>query len=223
MEAELLIEPLHIRRYYLAAKYVLKLKSLKGNNYIINSLNDLYRLCQNCYWRRKSKPLLIVTHENIKTTPVYCSQRMEMFSLDTWVSSVDLTDVIRINVACVDKAKDSYDVGTLKNLCEKFVFRNYGTFYKIYTDASKQKENVGVAWFDPQSGNNVSKGIWYKTIQPTLLRFAWFEGFQIGRPELVTAFRLRSGHVPLNSFLHLIKLKVSPYCDVCKIVDDVYH
>lgn len=49
MEAELGIQPLDIRRRYLAGKFWLKSKSL-GDNSTVEILNNLSGLCNNFYW-----------------------------------------------------------------------------------------------------------------------------------------------------------------------------
>ncbi|CAH2234289.1 jg15016 [Pararge aegeria aegeria] len=41
--------------------------------------------------------------------------------------------------------------------------------------------------------------------------------------EVVTALRLRSGHIPLNSFAALMGKVPSPNCSECDVVEDVYH
>lgn len=52
MESELLLQPLHIRRTYLAGKFWLKSKSLTQNSFNL-ILQNLSSSCQNFYWSRK--------------------------------------------------------------------------------------------------------------------------------------------------------------------------
>lgn len=37
------------------------------------------------------------------------------------------------------------------------------------------------------------------------------------------AYRLRSGHMPLNGFKFLMKKTESPNCDLCGVFEDIYH
>lgn len=67
------------------------------------------------------------------------------------------------------------------------------------------------------------KGIWYKIIQNEPPRFPWFNNYDLNRNVLVTAHRLRSGHMPLNGFAFLMKKVNSPNCQVCNMVEDVHH
>lgn len=68
------------------------------------------------------------------------------------------------------------------------------------------------------------KGLWYRTIQQKLPRIPWSDVVSCSRELLVLAFRIRSGHVPTNSFLHLMGVSPSPLCNFClNKLDDLYH
>lgn len=75
-------------------------------------------------------------------------------------------------------------------------------------------------YFDERS---VEKGIWYRTIQNDPCRIPWFDECKLSRNMLTTAFRLRSGHIPLNKFAYLMKKVPSPLCTECGIIEDAVH
>lgn len=358
MECELYLQPLGVRRYYLAGKYWLKRRSDAGGE-IIHLLDELNGLSENTLWRRRAKPLLVIIHNLYKDIPIHSSHKNEMFSLDQWVSSVDISN-LKFNIDFVNKPKRSYNADQLKNRCEEYLSSEYKNYYRIYTDGSKVNDMSGLAIFDPQtnsaikvkiktkisimsteliaiaeaisyidsfeagyyvvlsdsksaiqhiarcttrvrgtpiaysilesiiglsargkhvslqwipshvglSGNDeadrlagealvdgitmdflpyhsdlltlvkekcrnnwkeyfdersLTKGIWYRTIQPGLSRSPWFEGSGMVRSDIVTMMRLRSGHIPLNSFGHLMGKVTSPNCTECNVIEGVYH
>lgn len=75
-------------------------------------------------------------------------------------------------------------------------------------------------YFDERSKE---KGIWYKIIQSAPPRIPWFAEVNFNRNTVVTALRLRSGHVPSRKFGHLMKKYDSPNCETCGTVDDIQH
>ncbi|CAH2101041.1 unnamed protein product [Euphydryas editha] len=136
---------------------------------------------------------------------------------------------------------------TLLNFPEEVAFRLTDTEYKIFyqidilakeascDDVSSDvlpfftdciylvKEHCSLLWkvhFDERS---VEKGIWYRTLQNEPWKSPWFEAVNINRNTLITAFRLRSGHIPLHKFGFLMKKVASPLCSECRMVEDVYH
>lgn len=70
---------------------------------------------------------------------------------------------------------------------------------------------------------STEKGIWYRTIQNLPNTVPWFDDAGLSREALVTAFRLRSGHIPLNYFYHLMGKKDSPNCISCGKTEDLLH
>jgi hypothetical protein len=46
---------------------------------------------------------------------------------------------------------------------------------------------------------------------------------EMSRKLVVPAHRLRSGHLPLNSFKFLMRKSDSPIYELCGVNDDVYH
>ncbi|XP_045452977.1 uncharacterized protein LOC123662136 [Melitaea cinxia] len=94
----------------------------------------------------------------------------------------------------------------------------------LYSDILiKLKAIVIKFWQEYFDERSKSKGIWYRTIQPTLCNHPWFLGANMSRSETVTAFRLRSGHIPLNSFAALMGKSTSPTCLECDKIEDVLH
>lgn len=283
-----------------------------------------------------------------------------MFTLDTWVTNVDLSNIVKLNIANVTKGKKQYNPTNLKNITINFLNEKYGDYYKIFTDGSKDNCNIGAAFFDPQTNNSLqikikcnmnimrveliaiaealsyvescsshnyvifsdsksalqhlirctkkkrgipiaynildclsrlnnnhksvimqwvpahiglienekvdqlakeaavdglefscntlfsdqfpivrercyklwteyfdqrslTKGIWYRTIQPNIHRFPWVDQTRMSRTDITMALRLRAGHVPLNAFAYLMGKVISPMCSVCNIVEDVHH
>lgn len=113
MESELSLQPLHVRRHYLAGKFYLKLKSL-ANNEINDKISELSYLCSGRYWARKRKPLLSSTHEYFKDIPIYCSKVLEMYCMDIWVGNIDLSSCIYSKIEGVEKAKRALSSSYLK-------------------------------------------------------------------------------------------------------------
>lgn len=74
-------------------------------------------------------------------------------------------------------------------------------------------------YFDERSK---SKGIWYRTLQSQPHRSPWFVG-DVSRKLVVIAHRLRSGHIPLRVFAHMMGKVTSPNCEICDKPEDVYH
>lgn len=359
MESELSLPPLHIRRLYLAGKFWLKSKALI-NNISILPLCELSSFCGAQRWKRKKNPALVTIHDILKDTPIHVGQMLEIFSLDTWVSHLNIAGVINFNIPSIIKPKRYYKINDITNKCNEFIKKDFYHFYKIYTDGSKDKNNIAAAFFDPQNKNfmkfkitynccimfaeliaiaeaisylesiendrcvifsdsksalqhlaritstvrclpiayniissilsmkargkniilqwipshaniagndeadklakealsegvtvyylpfftdciyimrfkiyeiwkeyfdkrSVEKGIWYKTIQCQPLAVPWISNCSMSRNEIVVAFRLRSGHLPLNKFMFLMGKSQSPNCVDCGMVEDAQH
>ncbi|KAL0881953.1 hypothetical protein ABMA27_001708 [Loxostege sticticalis] len=99
-------------------------------------------------------------------------------------------------------------------VCVKPIYSEILSKYKAKT------HNIFKEYFDERS---LEKGIWYKTIQCQPPRIPWFTKQKMKRAFVVTALRLRSGHMPLNKFAHLMKKTDSPNCVVCNQIEDVQH
>lgn len=75
-------------------------------------------------------------------------------------------------------------------------------------------------YFDKRS---LEKGIWYKTLQGQPFRVPWFLNSNLSRKLVVTAHRLRSGHIPCNKFAFMMRKTNSPNCVECGVVEDLQH
>lgn len=78
-------------------------------------------------------------------------------------------------------------------------------------------------WKEYFNDQSKLKGIWYKIIQKEPPRIPWFDSNAISRRNVVTAHRVRSGHMPLSAFAYLMRKADSPNCEVCGQREDVYH
>ncbi|KAJ8737184.1 hypothetical protein PYW07_000455 [Mythimna separata] len=358
MESELCLPPLHIRRKYLAIKFLLKSKSFH-NNKTIEVLENLALVTSSNYWLNKKLPLLTNILAQYASVPVHSSVQLEMFSLDRWISSIDMSTIIFDNIPSISQAKRHYSNVQLKHLCTTYIREQYLNFHTIFTDGSKDKQFGGAAFLDPilqnqmkfkidsdvsimhieliailealsyilsingdnfviltdsktslqhlarhtshMRGNPIAyviyelilklhsssktvclqwipshiqleenymvdllakqacvegvcmnitplysdyfgkakqkclelwqeyfdkrskeKGIWYRTIQPEISRVPWID-CNLNRNLITIALRLRSGHIPSNKFNYLMKKVLSPNCDDCGVVDDVFH
>lgn len=56
-------------------------------------------------------------------------------------------------------SKGKYRSPDLNRICTEFLIQNFDTAYKIYTDASKDNNRTGAAFFDPQTNNCISLNI----------------------------------------------------------------
>lgn len=359
MESELVLPPLLVRRQYLAGKFFLRSKSFSDNS-LTGLLDNLSKLTHLPYWKNKKMPILVDLRNSLEPTPLHSSNLLEMFSLDTWVTNLDLCNYLKTNVHGIDNAKSKYSRSQMKSVCTDLLSKTYFKSYKLFTDGSKSDFGSGAAFLDWQTkdfmrlridsnisimaiemiaivealsyiecidynefviftdsksaiqhlmrctyvfrgiplayniirmirrlisinkriviqwipshtgfvGNeevdrlakeaaldgvqcqyvpwftdvlfkirdkchdiwseyfderSLTKGIWYKTIQPSLPRVPWFSLSGLNRQDLVVAFRLRSGHIPLNSFGYLMRKVESPKCSLCDITEDVYH
>ncbi|XP_073952992.1 uncharacterized protein [Choristoneura fumiferana] len=85
------------------------------------------------------------------------------------------------------------------------------------------KEECVSKWQELFSAASLTKGIWYGTMQNKVFKVPWFDCAGLSRGLLVSALRVRSGHIPLNCFLHLMKVVQSPLCMGCDKTEDLIH
>ena len=149
MESELCLQPLQIRRKYLAGKFWLKCKSF-FNNVSLNVIRDLNSSCDSLYWRKKKLPLLISIHRSLRHYSIAAEKKLPMYSLLIWISSLDITKNISSSIEGVSGNKLSWNKSELYNQCIKFLDIKYASFNKLYTDGSKNEFGGGAAVFDPQ-------------------------------------------------------------------------
>lgn len=87
----------------------------------------------------------------------------------------------------------------------------------------KYKIECSNNWKEYFNKMSLEKGIWYKTLQCEPPRIPWFANIKLNRKFVIIAHRLRSGHVPLNKFRHLMGKSDSPNCTQCDVMEDVHH
>lgn len=146
MESELCIYPLHLRRLYLAYKYGIKAQSW-SNNISIKLLTELNDLCDNRYWQSKKKPLLSLVFDRIKEECIHSCYPLLMFSLDTWVTNINVSNIICTKLDNLDGPKSLYNHNVLKNNVLNEIENKYGReWHRIYTDGSKTANEGGAAF-----------------------------------------------------------------------------
>lgn len=149
MERELSLQPLVFRREYLGHKFYLKSKSCKINS-IVTLLNDLSELMESFRWNRKKKPLLVCIHNNLRNTTINISLQFEMFSLNIWISGINLQNFIKSNIKGIHYPKRTFSHLQLNSLYRKMCSETYDGFYKVFTDGSKDSFGGGAAFYDSQ-------------------------------------------------------------------------
>lgn len=359
MENDLCLPPLQVRRKFLAGKFWLRSRSV-SNNTTVSIVQELESYSKSVYWTNKKLPLLISTFTELKSITIHSCSYLEMFSLDTWVSNIELRDVIFDSIPLIDRAKKTFNIHVLKRITTNHINQQYQNFYKIFTDGSKNNDKGGAAFLDPclecsgkfRIDSNTSimhieliaiaealsyinsivfdkfviltdsksalqhlarctspvrgipiayhilesilklkshnkkvclqwipshvqlkenddvdllanqaiadgipvnqlplysdfihlvknqcsdvwqeyfdqrsreKGIWYRTIQPSIPRRPWIDTTLYKRNYLKSILRLRSGHIPSNKFAFLMKKVTSPNCEECGVIEDIQH
>lgn len=358
MESELSIPPLYLRRYWLGCRYWTRASSLL-DNFVLQKLQTLST--RRNYFSDTTLPFLVKIHSEWSSIDTHKSQMLELYTLNTWVSAVDVKSCIIDRVCDVNDPKRKIMVSEIKNCVLKMLSESYHDYYKLYTDGSKDHHGVGAAMYDPQCnrsfkwklhskvcimraeltaikesleyvsqlhqtsvvvlsdsksalqhlarcvsgyrgmpiayetlqllhniqrkniriqlqwipshvgvngnevvdglakkavmdgsvlvslpysseitshikktylekweyhfGENAEKGIglWYRTIQCRPNLVPWFDCSNLCRSRLVQAFRLRSGHIPVNKFYFLMGKKSSPMCEQCGVEEDHIH
>lgn len=168
MESELCIQPLHIRRRYLASKFWLRSKSLK-ENLSMPLVSELSNSCKNSpYWRNKKWPALARVHELLFDLPIHCSDKLEMFSMNTWVRNIDIDTNIIYKVDNIEKPKKKYDVNRLNLILTDYIVDRYRNFHTIFTDGSRDNTGVGAAFLD----THLQKSCSYKISSKISIMFA---------------------------------------------------
>ncbi|KAL0822281.1 hypothetical protein ABMA28_004394 [Loxostege sticticalis] len=72
-----------------------------------------------------------------------------MFSLDVWVSYIDIEEIIKLNFENLKGPKNVHDFTCLKNNIISELNEKYADWHKIYTDGSKSKSGKGAAFYSP--------------------------------------------------------------------------
>lgn len=154
MESDLYLPPLNQRRRFLAGKFWLKSKSI-SNNKTIEIIEELSRNIRSNYWLNKKLPLLVSVHSDLKTIPIHSSNQLDMFLLETWVSNINLSEVIIDSIPMIECAKRLYSCKLLNYLSTNFIRQQYHNCYKIFTDGSKEGKEGGAAFLDPLQGSYI--------------------------------------------------------------------
>ncbi|CAK1599200.1 unnamed protein product [Parnassius mnemosyne] len=149
MESELGIQPLFVRRQYLAYKYCIKNMSWTDNA-TIKILNDLSSVINNRYWHNKKKPLLLLAYDDCKLCNIHNSYPLQMFKLNIWVSYIDINETIQVNLDCVQKNKNSHEAMSLRTYVLKEIDEKYANWHQIFTDGSKNRVGLGAAYCHPK-------------------------------------------------------------------------
>lgn len=159
MESEICLQPLYLRRMFLAGKFWLKCRAFENNanKKLIQELSDMCR--NHCYWERKKKPLLTIVNNLLNELPIYSSPSLELFSLETWVQNINLNDIIICQIEDTSKSKRSRGAEYMRLKFQEVLNDNYNGYYEIYTDGSKDEHGTGAAFFDPQSGTAIKLNI----------------------------------------------------------------
>lgn len=179
--------------------------SLKFNNYIIltDSKSAIYHLAR-CTSNFRGTPIAYRILESLRRL----SDKNKLVKIQWIPSHVGIPG----NEEADRLAKDALIHGT--------------AFYclPLFSDClGKVRDRCTELWKEHFDERSISKGVWYKTIQPSISRASWYLDADMSRTDMVTAMRLRSGHIPLNKFLHLMGKSDSPNCSECGVVEDVYH
>ncbi|VVC87486.1 unnamed protein product [Leptidea sinapis] len=60
--------------------------------------------------------------------------------------------IIATTIEGLNNPKRKCNRGNMINYCERILYDKYNSFYKLYTDGSKDVSGSGAAVFDPQAG-----------------------------------------------------------------------
>lgn len=156
MECELCVQPLQIRRSFLAGKFCLKAMS-ELNNETIKVIHELSTLITRRYWRHKQVPILVNMYLKYKNMNIHSAVRLDMYTLDFWINWYNVGDVVKDCIEGIDRAKKEYNIVHLRQTCTLFLEERYSSHYKIFTDGSKDtcpQSSMGVAFFDSQTNNS---------------------------------------------------------------------
>ncbi|XP_044739636.1 uncharacterized protein LOC123300996 [Chrysoperla carnea] len=138
------IPPLHLRRIYLAKKFIIKKLSFSRHP-LIPLLGQLNIKIQNSpYWRRKTIPPLIIAYRFFFEIPIHRSPSLLYFTFPLSAGFIS-------NAVNFDCGLEKGDVNSpvLSNLIfQNFLSLNYPNKDYIYTDASKTgTQTVGAAFY----------------------------------------------------------------------------
>jgi ribonuclease HI len=154
MQSELGLPPLCIRRKYMAFKYCLKIRSW-SNNITVELLMKLNSYFHDIYWRNKNKPLLPLVLNETATSNVASGYPLDMYSLNVWVTYINLVEIVQLDLTSVRGTKSSYEMNSIKFDIQTELYEKYKGWTKIYTDGSKSNAGLGAAYYNPSTGVRV--------------------------------------------------------------------
>ncbi|CAK1602214.1 unnamed protein product [Parnassius mnemosyne] len=94
-----------------------------------------------------------MTLEQVNNSNLYSSDPLDMFSLNTWVSSINIKTVIKEDLDCIKSAKRCQEINSLKsNVINELNVKYFG-WHKLFCNGSKDKCRVGAAYVDSLLGN----------------------------------------------------------------------
>lgn len=146
MENELRISPLFLRRQYLAYKYILKILSW-SDSISVNTISELSSLCNNSYWASKKKPLLATSYNELKQLQISSLIVPKIFSLDVWVSAIQVKKAVKCELYCIKHSHSYYDNNLMLNEVISELASKYTGHCKIFTDGSKNVNGGGAEFF----------------------------------------------------------------------------
>lgn len=151
MESELCLPPLSFRRKYLAYKFLLKSMSVENGDSIA-IISKLATVCENSrYWINKRRPLLSVVYNELSDVTVQKSPILEMYSLPTWVSNIDIRSHLCLCIDDVHRSKRFHSSDNLLKNSLNTIQRKYSDCFQIYTDGSKDDNGIGASFYDSQA------------------------------------------------------------------------
>lgn len=100
---------------------------------------------------KKEKPLLVKVFTKTETSTVHSCDPLSMFSLEIWVSVLDIQSIVNTNLDCITQSKASYVISVVKFEVIKELNSKYYDFHKIFSDGSKSGSVLGAAYYDSHS------------------------------------------------------------------------
>lgn len=94
-----------------------------------------------------------MVQQTLSSLPVKASDQIGMFSLDVWVTYINVSNFIKINIERVTKSKRQFCPLELKNISVEYLNKTYPRFIKIFTDGSKDNIGAGAAFVDTYTNN----------------------------------------------------------------------
>lgn len=143
LQSEAHVPPINIRIKQISDNFCLKLLKYKKLP-LINNLFQLKRQIDNdaSYWTHKKEPILIKSLNSIvKNGKPLSHDTLPCFS----INYPALTNKITPHYINVTK-EDRYIDNLANEICKEYISEKFNNYYHIYTDGSKNQDNVGAAF-----------------------------------------------------------------------------